>query len=290
MFRRTFRITLQNLFRSPLFWLTVLLVTGISIYLASGRSYTYYDEALNDVIPDTDPRFVLDFKTYVQHVTNTCAAKSMIYALPLFAVVTSSLTLMRDYGDKFFEIERAAGIKPARYVWGRVAALLIVNTVMTFVQCFLCFYWYVFTRGGVDGMDTITMLGDSVIRLSRATLLLSLPAVLFYAALTYGVGCLCKNWIPAAALTVAYSQLPLLMNYTVSARMLRIYEAYENYIMPIPKHMRHFLHYYDTDWHEKMLENFGIQPWDPWIALSVILGSTLLYLLLSHICVRRRRL
>jgi hypothetical protein len=104
------------------------------------------------------------------------------------------------------------------------------------------------------------------------------------------VGCLCKNWIPAAALTVAYSQLPLLMNYTVSARMLRIYEAYENYIMPIPKHMRHFLHYYDTDWHEKMLENFGIQPWDPWIALSVILGSALLYLLLSHICVRRRKL
>ena len=253
-------------------------------------TYGYYDEALNEIIEDTDPRFVLDFKTYVQHVTNTCAAKSMVYALPLFAVVTSSLILMRDYGDKFFEIERAAGIKPACYVWGRVAALLAVNTVMTFVQCFLCFYWYVFTRGGVDGMDTMTMLGDSVIRLTRATLLLSLPAVLFYAALTYGVGCLCKNWIPAAALTVAYSQLPGLLNYTVSARMLRIYEAYENYIMPIPKHMRHFLHYYDTDWHEKMLENFGIQPWDPWIALSVILGSTLLYLLLSHICVRRRRL
>ena len=89
---------------------------------------------------------------------------------------------------------------------------------------------------------------------------------------------------------MAYSQLPSLLNYTVSVRMLRIYEAYENYIKPIPGHMRHFLHYYDTDWHEKMLENFGIGPWDPWIALSVILGSTLLYLLLSHICVRRRRL
>ena len=290
MFFQSYKNVIRNLFRSPLFWLTVLLVTGISIYLASGRSYTYYDDALNDVIPDTDPRFVLDFKTYVQHVTNTCAAKSMIYALPLFAVVTSSLILMRDYGDKFFEIERAAGIKPARYVWGRVAALLTVNTVMTFVQCFLCFYWYVFTRGGVDGMDTITMLGDSVIRLTRAILLLSLPAVLFYTAFTYGVGCLCKTWIPAAALTVAYSQLPLLMNYTVGARMLRIYKIYENYIKPIPGHMRHYLHYYDTDWHEKMLENFGIRPWDPWICLSVILGSTLLYLLLSYLYVRRRRL
>ena len=102
MFFQSYKNVIRNLFRSPLFWLTVLLVTGISIYLASGRSYTYYDEALNDVIPDTDPRFVLDFKTYVQHVTNTCAAKSMIYALPLFAVVTSSLILMRDYGDKFF--------------------------------------------------------------------------------------------------------------------------------------------------------------------------------------------
>ncbi len=290
MFFRTFRITLQNLFRSPLFWLTVLLVTGVTIYEGQNLSYGYYDEALNETIFDTDPRFVLNFQTYVQHVSNTCGAQIMVYALPLFAVITSALILMRDYGDKFFEIERAAGIKPARYVWGRAAALVTVNTVMTFVQCFLCFYWYVFTRGGVDGMDTMTMLGDSVIRLTRSTLLLSLPAVLFYATLTYGVGCLCKNWIPAAALSVAYSQLPLLMNYTVSVRLLRIYETYENYIKPIPGHMRHYLHYYDTEWHEKILENFGIKPWDPWICLSVILGSTLLYLLLSHLCVRRRRL
>ena len=138
MFFRTFRISLQNLFRSPLFWLTVLLVTGISIYEGQNLSYGYYDEALNETIMDTDPRYVLNFQTYVQHVSNTCGAQIMVYALPLFAVVTSSLILMRDYSDKFFEIERAAGIKPARYVWGRVAALLTVNTVMTFVQCFLC--------------------------------------------------------------------------------------------------------------------------------------------------------
>ena len=290
MLFQSYKTALRNLFRSPLFWLTVLLVTGVSIYMASTRSYTYYDEALNDVILDTDPRFVLDFKTYVQHVSNTCGAKSMVYALPLFAVITSSLILMRDYGDKFFEIERAAGIKPSHYVWGRVAALITVNIVMTFVQCFLCFYWYVFTRGGVDGMDTVAMLGDSVIRLTRSTLLLSLPAVLFYAALTYGVGCLCKTWIPAAVLGVAYSQLPHLMNYTVSVRVLQVYEVYENYIKPLPKRMRHYLHFYDTDWHEQMMENFGIKPWDPWIALSVILGSTLLCLLLAHICVRRRRI
>ena len=127
MLFQSYKTALRNLFRSPLFWLTVLLVTGVSIYMASTRSYTYYDEALNDVILDTDPRFILDFKTYVQHVSNTCGAKSMVYALPLFAVITSSLILMRDYGDKFFEIERAAGIKPSHYVWGRVAALITVT-------------------------------------------------------------------------------------------------------------------------------------------------------------------
>ena len=165
MFRRTFRITLQNLFRSPLFWLTVLLVTGISIYLASGRSYTYYDEALNDVIPDTDPRFVLDFKTYVQHVTNTCAAKSMSYALPLFAVVTSSLILMRDYGDKFFEIEKAAGIKPFSYTAGRIAALLTVNGMILLLLSGFLAYGRIALEGGVDGMSFGYMLIHSLPRL-----------------------------------------------------------------------------------------------------------------------------
>ena len=53
MFRCTFRITLQNLFRSPLVWLTALLVVGITIYEASILTYGYYDEALNEMGEDT---------------------------------------------------------------------------------------------------------------------------------------------------------------------------------------------------------------------------------------------
>ena len=287
MFRRTFRITLQNLFRSPLVWLTALLVVGITIYEASILTYGYYDEALNEMIFDTDSRFILRFQNYVQHVSNACTARGLRYQLPLFAIVTTSLILMRDYGDKFFEIERAAGMKPSRYVWGRVTALVTVNTIMTFSQCFLSFYWYVFSRGGVEGMDTLTMLGDSLVRLTRTVTVVTLPAVLFYVAFTYAIGCFCKNWVGASVIGVAYSQFARLARTRLASRLP---EVYIKYLMPAPQNSRYFFYYYDTEWHDSMLSDFQVTEWDPIICFSLLLCVILLYLTLSHFCVYRRKL
>ena len=132
MLLTTYKNTFKNLIRSTTFW---LLVSLLVIVAAQGARESFY-------LGDDDPNFVLNYKDYVQCIINSVAAKLLMYALPIFAVITVVLVLNRDYGDKFFEIEKAANIKPFAYLSGRLSALISINFVVLLLSNLLCFHYY----------------------------------------------------------------------------------------------------------------------------------------------------
>ena len=111
--------TFKNTVRSVSFWLIVLTFALIAFYNVGSLSYSQYDLELKEYIYDTDPRFSLDYQGYIKQF---CTVFDMLmpYAVPLLAIVSTALIVFRDYGDNFFEIEKASGIKPIRYLSGRL--------------------------------------------------------------------------------------------------------------------------------------------------------------------------
>ena len=175
MFYATYKNTFKSLFRSVLFYLSLVLLIGVAIYEAIGGGYGYYDMELQEVIMDTDPRFVLNHETYLSNPNNACCANMMMYAMPLFAVISAVLVLHSNYNDRFYEIEKAGHVKSMTYFMARILALITINAVLIAFTSLLTHYWYVFSRGGVDGMGTMEMLLDSFGRVMRYVVFLAIP-------------------------------------------------------------------------------------------------------------------
>ena len=89
MFLTTYKNTFKNLIRSTTFW---LLVAVLAIVVIQGVNEGFY-------LVDTEPDFVLTYQMYIQSIINSIASKLLMYALPVFAVITVVLVLNRDYGN-----------------------------------------------------------------------------------------------------------------------------------------------------------------------------------------------
>ena len=72
MFFQIYKTTLKNILRSKTVYILFLIMMAIAIYDASLASYSYYDVHLGETIFDTDPRYVLEFKIYIQEISNSC--------------------------------------------------------------------------------------------------------------------------------------------------------------------------------------------------------------------------
>jgi len=146
MFSSVYKTTLKNLFRSLIFWLAAAFVIGVTVYNFAKGHFGQYSHTLNEMIPDTDPRFVLSMNQYRNLIGNVCISDVMYYAMPIFTVISTVLVLNRDYGDQFFEIEKASGVKAITYTGGRLAALVTVNFALAAITCFLGTHMYLFFR------------------------------------------------------------------------------------------------------------------------------------------------
>ena len=146
MFSSVYKTTLKNLFRSLIFWLAAAFVIGVTVYEFSKGHYGEYDHTLNEMIYDTDPRFVLSYIHYKSLMQNVCISDVMYYAMPIFTVISTVLVLNRDYGDQFFEIEKASGVKAITYTGGRLAALVTVNFALAAIALLPICEWIAYAR------------------------------------------------------------------------------------------------------------------------------------------------
>lgn len=287
MFKTVFFTTVKNLFRSAIFWPIAVILTIIAIYEATGVMYNYYDPAIGEVIYDNDPRYILQFNTYVQTVMNACVSNVMMYGMPLFTVVSTVIILFRDYGDGFFEIEKSCGMSSSLYLGGRMTALITVNTVTAFLATMLSLYVYVFTRGGVVGMGMLNLLSDSVVRVIRVTAFISLPCILLYITLTYAVGSIFSSGIPAAVAGLGYAVFYYVANLMFR---FRIAPVYFDYMSPLPQKPRTYFHYFGTEMFENITQNSGASLWQVILAIGCLVTLSLLYTAVSYIRIRKRNI
>ena len=275
MFLTTYKNTLKNLIRSTTFWLLVAVLAIVVIQCVNEGFY----------LVDTEPDFVLTYQMYIQSIINSLASKLLMYALPIFAVITVVLVLNRDYGDKFFEIEKAANVRPTSYLYGRLSALISVNFAVLIFSNLLFMYWYLYTCGGVEGMTMWEMISETFIRVLRVDIFVGMPSLIFYIGLTYFVGAIFKNGIPAAIVGMGYA-IGFYAGY-ITLRF-RIAEEYFSYFSPIPQKLRRFFHYYDTEWFEDTIKRQNTSVGDVAFCISFLVGIAVLCSVISYIRVRQR--
>lgn len=277
MFFSTYKTTIRNLVRSVTFWLILAVMVIISVQAGLDGFY----------IGDDMPDFILDFRSYVENCENFCGAMMMNYAIPVFCVFTVVLVLLRDYGDHFWEIEKAAGIQPISYLLGRLSALATLNFLILYIMSLLGIYIYIFTRGGVYELGWGEVIADSLIRVLRLDFFVAFPGVLMYLGLTYCIGSIFKNGILAAIASTGYVIFWYMFRLIFSWRVDRIFF---DYLAPTPQKLRNYFHYYDSEWAEGIWEMFDVTIGDVAICTGLLIGIGVLCSLVSYLCLRKRSL
>lgn len=282
MFFTTCKNTLKNLTRTTTFWLILSVMIIVAAEHAMSACYSMYMPEYDEVIMDTDPRFVLEYQRYIIHITNSLA-NLLSYAIPIFAVVTTVIIAQRDFNDNFFEIEKSLNVKCLKYLLGRIITVFIINCFLVTVCSFFSMHLYVFLRNGVEGLETWEYLCDSTIRLLRANLFRSYPCIAFYITLTYGVTTIFKNSIVSALIGLGYA----ISNIIVSLYALTEESVYLNYLSPTPLKVMQYLYYYDTEWFGQ-ISIIETSPLEVSLCLSLILLLATVFFLLSYLRIRKR--
>lgn len=216
--------------RSWSFWLAVAVAAAIAVREGFTEYVTYasgYEPA------------VLSYERYVQGIYHRLPMLLSI-ALPFLTVITTVLVVHRDYGDQFFEIEKAAGINPAGYLFGRFSVIAFTTAAAQWVISFLCISVFVVRKGGVYGLTAWQSCLDSAWRLFSIDLCAALPMILFYLGLTYLLGALLRSGIAAAVgglgCSVANYAFTILYQY-------RAFQTYFDYVSPPPKMLLRYVVY-----------------------------------------------
>lgn len=289
MFFATYKNTLKTLVRSALLWIVIAMVIFVAMEQAAGERVrqTVLDENFRIVgyISDLDPEYVLTYDKYIQTILNGTKAWVMLYAIPIFCVISTTLVLNRDFGDSFFEIEKARGTKASKYFLGRLTGLLTVSCIVCLFITFLCVHYYYFSRGGVDSFTLLSYFADSTIRILRVFFCAMLPALLFYIGLTYICGCVIKSGFAGAVIGLGH----VLLDYGSKAFLvMRFPEVYHDFISPKPNKLYQYWTFYDTEWFgEKTMRN-PFTNGQMLLCTSIIVGAALLYFTVSFICTKRR--
>lgn len=288
MFRATFRSTIKSVLRSVTVWLLLAMFLLILVRYGIQQVQVYWDsaEAVQQYVPDYELPEHISFQEYVSEIDNLVHAGSLIYPLALFVVITTVLVLNRDYGDQFFEIEKAADIKPSVYLLGRLSAITAISFVVQWVASFLILQLCVFGKGGVEEMSFLPYLGDALFRLTRTNLCTALPYILFYVGVTYFLGTLFKNGIAAASggffYVIAYYVINLLYRHEQAL------EVYTEYLAPMPNKLRYFIAFVGLENEQQMFARFGTSLGKALVCIAFLVGVGVVCSLLSYLLIRRR--
>ena len=295
MFLSTYKTTIKNLFRSPLFWFITILIF-MMVLRRPFSAPTVYLSTLKETIPGGDARIIINYKHIIKQAANS-AAPLMAYAFPIFTITSVVLILNRDYGDNFYEIEKAADIKPAVYLFGRLSALITVNFLFILICALINFYLFfiIHANGGVEwgrieSIDMELFVSESIPRILRNVVYIAWPCTLMYISLTYCVGSIFKNGIPAALTS---------LSYVLFARIFVIYgmrteegiaEFYKQYLQPVPLKLLNYFYWFDTPEHERIINAFEVKTSieKALICIAIFLVCSIVYVTVSYIRTRKR--
>ena len=270
-----YKTTIKNILRSPTFFMILIILVLVTI---QGASYGFY-------VGDDAPDMVIQIWDYVECVENACSAKLMMYIIPIFVSFLTVLILKRDYGDSFFEIEKASGISAFKYILGRLLALITVSFTIMFAMNLLLIHRYVFSRGGVQNMGIVEYIIDSLIRVFFIDVSIALPGIIFYITLTYFIGTLLNSEIAAAVVSVTYA----LGNY-VSFLIFwsDLPTVIFDYFSPTPSKLRRFFRFFGTEWFEASIQNNGTTVTDAVFCILFLTFVSIAFSVIAYLRIRKR--
>lgn len=283
-----YKVTWRNLIRSATFWL-VLIVLGISVAYKSVIScqYEVYSQVYGEIIFDTDPRYILDYDTYLKVVLNNLNTILNPY-LGIFAVATTAIVLTRDYKDHFFEIEKASNMSASKYLVSRVITLIAVIFSVLVLFHNTSVHAYVFSRGGVSNTELAHYFIDSSIRIFRSDLIFGLPYVVFYVCFTYSLGSIFKNGVYAAITGFSYALACMIFGMFFMSRYSKAIEFFQDYLKPSPMKVFWFLYDFDTEDFENTIAHFKTSSGTVAFCIIFLAGISMLYSLISYFRIRKR--
>lgn len=281
MFLISTKNTFKTIIRSASFWLIIAVFILIAFYSVSSLSYSYYDLDLKEYIYDTDPRFSLDYQGYIKQFC-TVFDSLMPYAVPLLSIVTTALIALRDYGDNFFEIEKASGIKHFRYITGRLGTLIFINMTITAIVAIVMLHTIVLPRNGYTGSSYWV---ESWLRIMQNVLARALPCICFYVALAYSLCTIVKNALLSSALCLGC----MIACYAADLLSVSNTGIFLEYLTPTGSNkVIYYLYYNDTEWFDWMLETFDTSLIEAVACITLLIGTSLLFSLISYLRIRKR--
>lgn len=287
MFSSVYKTTLKNLFRSLIFWLATAFVIGVTVYEFSNGHFGQYSHTLNEMIYDTDPRFVLAMNQYRNLIGNVCISDVMYYAMPIFTVISTVLVLNRDYGDQFFEIEKASGVKAITYTGGRLAALVTVNFALAAIACFLGTHMYLLFRASPVEMTGWEVFLDSSKRLIRFITFMPFPTTLFYITFTYFLGSIFNSGLISAIGSMAHVIATYVCGFQLRFRIPDIYHDY--FSINSAKKIRDYLKYFKWEnGFENYIKTYETSFKDAALCFSFVVGLAVICSVISYLRVRKR--
>lgn len=291
MFFATYRNTLKTLLRSWLFWIILLLAIIVPMSRAMGENVriTVLDDNFKIVgyISDTDPEYELTYDNYIQTILNSTKGWIMLYAMPIFCIVSAMLILSRDYSDGFFEIEKSGGVKPSLYFLGRFSAIITVNIIVCLFISFLCLHYYYFSRGQVEGIALVSYFADSTIRLLRVFVCSMLPGILFYIGLIYCISSISQSVFFGAVVGLGF----VLFEYGSKTFLMgRLPDIYHDYLTPNPSKLYQYWTFYDTEWFtEKTMRNPFTEN-QMLLSVGITVGIAVVGYIISYLQQRKRNI
>lgn len=276
MFRAVFRNTFRILFRSTTFWL-VLAVFGVIMVRWGLTPHVMYMEGYEPL--------QISFSDFASELI-TAVYAGVNYPLSIFTVVATVLVLNRDYGDSFFEIEKAAGIKPSHYLLGRMSAVAVVAFAAQWILGFIELQLAVFNRGGLEGYSFLRYLGLSVFRWTYVNLCISLPNILFYVGLVYLIGTLLRNGIAAAISGFVY----IMFSYEAFFRLRYEIKAeiYVGYINPLAEKVQYYFLFLGWEDEARWFSAVGTSLGKAVLCICFFVGTCVCCSLISYARLRKR--
>ncbi len=285
----SYRSVLKTIMRSNIFRLATAVLFVTSISLSARTHFGNYDTNLNIYLWDNDPRYILGFRTYIKAVINICCNDILRTLAPSFVITTTLLVLRRDYRDDFYEIEKAYGVRPHRYLLSRLAALLTVNIPAVALAYFLNLHCYVFSRGGVKGLQFWQYISDSFVRAGRNILFIVIPSVVFWICLTLLSGHLLRGGILSAV--GAFGNAIAFFAAALFFRN-RVPQIYLDYISPVPQKIMWYFYYFDTpslgNEFKEMIAGHGTSVETVIGCLSILFAMSGIMLAISYFLLRKR--
>lgn len=287
MFIKGFNATIKNLVRSRTFWLCMILFVLLVGWRLSKPSFGYTDMETYESIVDTDPRFVLTAHSYYKLMGNV-PNMFTTYLFPLVMVFFTAIVINRDYGDRFFEIEKAGGIRPTVYLLSRIAALTALGFALMLIASFAYVHGYVITRGGVVDMGIWEYIADSTVRTLRMCVFKGFPCTVFFIGVTYCVGAIFKNGIAAAIIPTIYTLAVYFIDLRTPANDGLLLETLSHY----PTNVTRFFYFYKVPGEDQQFwcDFYNISWTDVFISIGFLTGIAVLGCIISYLRVRKRNI